>query len=76
MGQGRAPESQLIEIREPDMNVAWLAVGIIKTEFRARTLVSLDRNFEDIEFEIVLYYRKGNDSKQAKRVFEYLLSGF
>ena len=68
--------ASLKEMALADMGVAWLAEGIIEKELSAGTLVSLDRYFGITELDVVLYYREDNDSEQAKRVFEYLLSVF
>ena len=66
--------ASLKEMALADMGVAWLAEGIIEKELSAGTLVSLDHYFGIAELDVVLYYREDNDSEQAKRVFECLLS--
>lgn len=57
-----------------DMGVAWLAQGMIENELVSGTLIPLGTYLGIIELDVVLYYREDNHSKQAKRVFEYLLS--
>ena len=68
--------ASLKEMALADMGVAWLAEGIIEKELSAGTLVSLESYFSATELDVVLYYREDNHSKQAERVFEYLLSAF
>ena len=66
--------ASLKEMVLADMGVAWLAEGIIEKEISAGTLISLDSYFGATELDVVLYYREDNQSEQAKRVFDYLLS--
>lgn len=62
----------LKEMALSDMGLTWLAKGIVSRELESGQLVSLEKYLGGADLDIVLFYREGTRSLQAREVFELL----
>jgi len=66
--------ASLKEMALADMGVAWLARGMIENELNNRTLVSLEAKLGGVELDVVLYFREGGRSEEARQIFDIMQS--